>query len=188
MNKDIEIIEIDDTEIFLDDKGNGQGKITISNTYGFNYSYYWGAMGCSLKEFITKINEDYFVTKLADKPYTFSPRQTAKAVRKYIREELTYELPWYKHMEFQKGLREWIKGMESIETEEWFVDYCFGIMNDHRINFFTLDRWDEDEVRRILENTFTTEPWHFIEKEDSKEAVFLKKLFKKLQTKLKTHE
>lgn len=183
----MEVIRIDETEIFLDDKGDGKGKITISNTYGYNFSYFWGAMGKPLKDFLLSINEDYFVNKLANEPLAFDAKLTAKEVRKYIRVDLSYDLPWYKYMEFQKGLREWIKGIEQVESEHTFVDYCYGIMNDYRINLYELDRWEQEEVRGILENTFKQEPWNFIQKGDSDEAVFLKKLFKKLKKELKNN-
>ena len=34
----MKVIQIEETEIFLEDKGEGKGKITISNTYGLNVS------------------------------------------------------------------------------------------------------------------------------------------------------
>ena len=92
-------LRIDYTDIFLDDKGNGQGKLTISNTCGFNFSCYWGAMGGSLKDFLLRINEDYFVRNLTD-PLSFDAKLTAKSVRRYVRNELKSELPWYMYMEF----------------------------------------------------------------------------------------
>lgn len=181
----MEIIKIDETEIFLDDKGSGQGKITISNTYGYNFSYYWGSMGDSLREFLLRINESYFITKLANNPYSFSPKLTAKEIRKYISEELSYDLPWYKYMEFQKSFREWIKGIEEIESDQEFVDYCHNILRSWKLDFSSLDRHEEKEVKDILQNSFTQEPWNFIQQGYSNEAIFLKKLFKKLQKELK---
>ena len=34
----MKVLKVKETEIFLDDQGDGKGKITISNTYGHNYS------------------------------------------------------------------------------------------------------------------------------------------------------
>ena len=181
----MELIKIDNTDIFLDDTGEGTGKITISNTYGYNFSHYWGCMGCNLKEFLSQINSDYFVRKLAPNPETYCPKRTAKAVRRYIREELSYQLPWYKHMEFQKGLREWIKGIEDTSTEHEFVDYCCNILNDYRIDIYSVDRQDRVEIESLLKSVFETEPWYFIEKTDSGEAIFLSKLFEKLKKEIK---
>lgn len=182
------IIKIDETEIFLDDLGSGRGKITISNTYGYNFSYYWGSMGSSLCEFLCNIDESYFITKLSNKPYSFNSKLTAKDIRKYIRKELSYDLPWYKYMEFQKSLREWISGIEEIESENEFVDYCYNILNSYVLDFSTLNRHEEKEIRDILKSSFMQEPWHFIQQGDSHEAVFLKKLFKKLQKELKSKQ
>ena len=178
-------IVIDSSDIFLDDLGDGKGKITISNTYGYNFSYYWGCMGCSLREFLLSVNSDYFIRKLAPNPEVYCPVKTAKSVRRHVRKDLSYELPWYKHMEFQKGLREWIKGIEDTSTEYEFVDYCYNILNDYRIDIYSVDRQDRADVESLLKSVFETEPWYFIEKTDSGEAIFLSKLFVKLKKVLK---
>jgi len=121
---DIEVIKIDDTDIILQDEGDGRGKITISNSWGYNYSHFWGSMGGSLKEFLLRINEGYFIDKLSDfdDRGVFDGKATMTAVRKHIREEMSYELPWYKYMSAQKELREKFKEMERIEDENSFVD------------------------------------------------------------------
>jgi hypothetical protein len=57
-------IKINNTDIFLEDFGDNKGKITVSDTYGYNYSMFWGAMGGSLKDFLCSINSEYFADKL----------------------------------------------------------------------------------------------------------------------------
>jgi hypothetical protein len=98
-------LNIDGIQVQLEDLGNHQGTIIISG-YGNDCSTYWGAMGSEIKEFILGVNGDYFANRLCRENYTFSIKETFKNVRQYLRSE-TYELSgWYKHMEFQKDLRE----------------------------------------------------------------------------------
>lgn len=55
----IEKLKIGDVEVYLEDFGESKGKIIISNTNGTSYSYYWNAMGGSLKDFLCQLNGDY---------------------------------------------------------------------------------------------------------------------------------
>ena len=42
----MEHFRINSTDIILQDFNKGEGKIIISNdSFGYNFSYYWGAMG-----------------------------------------------------------------------------------------------------------------------------------------------
>lgn len=178
----MELIKIDDTDIILQDEGNGRGKITISNVWGYNYSHFWGAMGMPLKEFLLSINESYFIDKLSS-PFdrgVFDGKGTIRNVRKFIRTD--FEIPWYQHMSAQKELREFLKDMESIESENEFVDKMSNISDD--LSLFNLSREDEKEFRDALKS-LEIEPWRFIETGPSHEYLFLKKLFPKLQKKIK---
>ena len=57
-------IRINDSDIFLENfEKEGHGKITISNSWGYNFSYEWGSMGCCLEDFILSINEGYFISQ-----------------------------------------------------------------------------------------------------------------------------
>jgi len=50
----METIRIDTTDVILRDDAPGKGKIMISDDgWGYNFSYYWGAMGSGIKEFYT---------------------------------------------------------------------------------------------------------------------------------------
>lgn len=79
-------IKIDSTDIFLEELGQDKGKITVSDTYGHNYSSYWGSMGGTLKEFICEINESYFANNLlgASDMYEMDIKKTFAAIRKHI--------------------------------------------------------------------------------------------------------
>lgn len=176
MNK-IEKIVIDESSIYLEDYGHGKGKIIITE-YNLNYSTYWGSMGSTLKEFLKRINGDYFANKLCSKLYSFDGKESVKNVRKYIRNELSYDLPWYKFMDGQKELRQKLKELESCCSEhEWvyslpkIIDslYCFDMNYD-----------DEKEFKEILKFAFT-EPWQFIGEKESLEFRRLKKLHKNLK-------
>lgn len=180
----MEKITIDSTDIILEDLGNEQGKIIIADTYGYNYSTYWGAMGGSLKEFLMRINEDYFINRLlpSDDRGVFSGKKSVRNVRKHIKTELSYEIPWYKYMSAQKELRERLKEIESCESDHEFIDAMQRISND--VYCFELDRHDEERFKDALKS-LESEPWHFIETEPSRHSIFLHRIFKRLQKELK---
>src|ERR1700761_5725172 len=98
-------IKIDTTDIILMDVGSGRGKIIISDTSRqFTSSYFWGAMGSSLPDFLLRINSDYFVRNLTTARHgEFNARKTMSAIRRWLRTDC--EFRWYEHMEFQKDLR-----------------------------------------------------------------------------------
>lgn len=176
--------KIDQTDIFLENFEVGQGKIIIANPY-YNFSNYWGSMGSSIEEFLLRINSDYFITKLTGHHSTtvFSAKASIKNVRRHIREELAYELPWYKYMSAQKELRERLKEIENeAYSEESFVSLMSNISKT--LYCFDLDKYDEAEFRDGVE-CLTQEPWHFIGTEPSQESIFLEKIFPKLKKVIK---
>lgn len=175
----IKIVKIDNTDVFIEDIDINQGKITVSNTYGYNYSHYWGSMGCNIFEFLTKINSDYFASKLIDSNdrYSFDSKGTFKNVREYIRYEIG--LKWYEHTEFQKEMREILKSFqESCEDERMFVDNFFSSFVD-RLDFYLIDgRYDRDRISNDFKNI--SEHWYFINKKESQKYIWLTKLHKQL--------
>lgn len=183
-----DIINIDDTEIILRDYGHGKGKIIIANPYNLNFSYYWSAMGSSLKEFLKSLDYGYFINKLTNKTHVFSGKNTAKNIRKYIRQELKYDLPWYKHMEFQKSLRRWIKEIEEMETTDEFVHYAISIADSCDLDFSEMSYYEKKDIQQLLTDTIGCEPWHMAGDEPSRETLFLGDLFKKLKIKLENYE
>ncbi|MDC9598949.1 hypothetical protein [Xenorhabdus anantnagensis] len=50
----------DPIHVYLEDYGDGQGRITISE-YGESWTAYWGAMGGSLSDFILKADNGYII-------------------------------------------------------------------------------------------------------------------------------
>ena len=180
----MESFKIGETDIILEDYGDGKGKIIIANTWGYNYSYYWGSMGSSLKEFLCSINMYYFTNKLSDPSDNgvFSAEKSVSNFRKYLKTEFKYDLPWYKWPEAQKSLREELKNIEECESEESFVYNMNKLYLN--IDYSSLDRYDEEEFIDIIKSA-CNEPWCFIEKKDSNKTIFLKRLFPKLQKELK---
>lgn len=181
-----EVIKIDETDIFLQDLGPSQGKITVSNTWGYNYSMYWGSMGGDLKSFLKHINAGYFASKLlgAKDETQMDVRKTFTEIRKYIREEM--RLSWYEHQEFQKDMRERLNSFqrecESEPNANYFVDRFNHFVK--RLDFSLIkDRYDAKRMEEEFENI--TEPWHFIVDKPSQEYVWLTKLHKKLKKALK---
>ena len=179
----IKKIRIDNTDIFLEDFEPGKGKITVSDTYGHNYSYFWGAMGRPLAEFICVINESYFASNLIGlrSCYVMDVRRTFAAIRKFIVKEL--DLPYYKHMEFQKNLREVLntfqRECEERPTNDFFVSawHCSFIES---LNYYEIEDWrDREKVKNEFDNI--CEQWNFIVEKESPEYLWLATLHKKLK-------
>ena len=82
---------IETADIILENYEQGQGKIIISDLYNGSFSFYWGSMGENIEEFLKSINSSYFADKLCANQFVFSGKQTAKEIRKYIREEMKYD-------------------------------------------------------------------------------------------------
>lgn len=182
-----EVLKIDDTDVFLQEIGPGQGKITISNTWGYNFSFYWGSMGGTLKEFLLEINQSYFCSKLMGpkNDTTIDAKRTFTEVRKHIRQDILY---WWEHMEFQKHLREELNSFQR-ETDEngskYFVDYWSNFIN--RLDFSLIeDRYDAKRCEENFRNI--SEPWHFIVDKPAPEYIWLEKLFMKLQKEIKKQQ
>jgi hypothetical protein len=178
----IQIIKIEGTttDVFLDYKGTGKGKITISDTdWGYNFSHYWGAMGCELDKFLMEISPSYFAGKLSSESYVMDIKKTMVTVRRAIKEEL----PWYRYVSAQKELREELNGIQSsVETKEGFVN----AMNDlvENIICFDLDLDDRREFKKVLSG-IVQEPWYFIQETPSKQYRWLESLLPKIQKYLK---
>lgn len=181
MNSTIERLKIDNTDVFLEDFGPGRGKITISDTLGHNYSFYWGSMGSSLKDFIPHTSDCYFAGKLMGSmdEYVIDWKATFSAIRKFIREELN--LPWYKYPEFQKDMRERLKEFQSesedADSADVFVLRFDDVMSS--LDFFLIK--DRHEAK-IIEENFNSigECWHFIQKQPGPEHMWLCQFHKKL--------
>lgn len=178
----MKIINIDGNDIFLDDKGLGQGKITISGHDG-NYSYYWGAMGSNLETFICSINSSYFADKLMgntsssvmDVPATFA------AIRKHIREEL--HLDWFREVEFQKEMRSILRSFQNECEEGGASEFVNGFIPRfvNRLPYYLIkDRWEEKWMREALDEGFV-EHWNFIIYKPSPEYLRLCQLHKKIK-------
>lgn len=179
-------IEIGNTDIFLEDLGNNKGKISITDTEGYNYSHYWGSMGDSLEVFLCHIDENYFAMKLKpdEDRGEFDAKLSVREIRKFIREEYSYDLPWYKYMDFQKELREKLKDIERYSyNEEDFVRRCSDIANSY---WESCDYKAEKEFVKIMGYLFE-ESWDFIVKGESKHTKFLKKLLPKIKQQITTN-
>lgn len=180
---DIKRLKIGTTDIFLENLGPGKGKIIIADPYGGNYSNFWGSMGGTIEEFICSINFGYFDNKV--NPYdrgVFDGKASVTNIRRFIREEYSYDLPWYENMEAQKELRAKLRELESCESGDWFVTKCERLADD--LDLYDMDYKDAESFRGLIRNLMS-EPWHYIGTRPSSETLFLKKLFPKLQKRLK---
>jgi hypothetical protein len=181
-----EVIYINKTKILLEDIEENKGRITILDPKYGKLEMFWGAMGGNLKDFLLYINHDYFCDKLLgyESSQVFDVKKTFKELRKFIRTEL--DLPWYKHMDFQKNLRQKLNYFQDVcyktNSEDYFVqnfNYHLGTTPD----FYLIENRFEKE---IIEKNFKSieEPWHFINTKDSEKAKWLKKLHDKIKNKL----
>lgn len=182
MSNSIEKIKIKGVDILLENIDTNQGKVIVSDNNGNNYSMFWGAMGGTIQHFICRINSDYFADKLlgTEKTQLFNVKQTFKELRRFIREDL--DLPWYKHLEFQKDFREILKSFENecLENpyDRFFVDNFHSYFS-YKQNFYLIS--DRYECSRI-ENDFKSlsEPWNFIQTSESEKTKWLKYLHKQI--------
>jgi len=150
-----------DYDIILEDLGDCKGKIIISSSYEHNYSCFWGSMGTSIRDFICSINEFYFADKLlgSRRSNEMDCKKTFTAIRKYIKNEMY--LPWYKHQEFQKDLREHLNSFEKAcedvsgdYAQNYFVDNFFRSFVD-RVDYYLIeDEKIEDVIKTATEMGF----------------------------------
>lgn len=178
---------IENAIITLHNKEINQGSISIKNkATAYSYEMYWGAMGGTIEEFLISINSDYFTDKLLGKRsmQVFDARGTFKNLRKFIREEL--DLPWYKHLDFQKDLREKLHSFQErcddFNSSEYFVEN-FSHFVQYTLNYY---RISDDHDRSVVEEAFNSisEPWEFLDTKYSSESKWLIKLHSKIKKKL----
>jgi hypothetical protein len=176
------------TEIMLENKGESKGEIKIIDPERGTYTYFWGSMGSDIQGFMVRINGHYFLDKLLGHraSQVFDVKKTFKELRRFIRYEL--DLPWYKHLDFQKDLREKLSNFqtncEEINSDRYFVDsfdFNVGTMPDF---YLIEDRWERERIQRDFNNI--SEPWYFIQTKLSEEAKWLKLLHSKIKKKIQS--
>jgi len=181
------VFKINNADVILDDQGDGKGKIIIADlNYGYNFSYYWGAMGNSLNDFLIRINSDYFADKLG--PYTagsINTRKTLTLIRKSLKEYFYSEFPWYVEKDFQQHLRDELK---AIEKEGFISDDHFmlimGRFGDDLNYYLINNEYDRKRAKEAIKCALN-EPWYFINHDEHKEITYLKRFHSKLVKKLK---
>jgi len=173
---------IDGTDVILYDLEEGRGKIIIADGYHGAYTHFWGSMGSKIQEFLCSMNSSYFADKLCSKTYEFDSKLTARNIRKHIRYELSYELPYWKHMSAQKELREKIKEIEGCSSSDEFIHICSTFSES--LMCHDLSWQEEKEFKGIIEDVFKTEPWHFIGEKVTHKYKWLVKLHGKIKNQL----
>lgn len=175
--------KIDSADVILNDLGDGHGKIIISDTeWGYNFSYYWGAMGNrSLAEFLCSINSDYFINKLGpiDKG-EINTKKTITNIRKGIKEYFNSEYPWYTEMDFQKDMRDKLK---DLEKEGFYgVDNYFYAINNFvdSLDYYNIgNKYERNRIEETIKLIFN-EPWYYLAYNEHRENIYLQKFHKKL--------
>lgn len=184
MEPTIEILKIKTTDIIFQDFEYGRGKIIISDSsYGYNFSYFWGSMGSTLKEFLLSINSGYFVNKLSTRHQGgVCLKRTMRTIKKFIKVDIG--LQWYEHMEFQKDMREKINEFIDEYSDEISPDY-FGYKLEELVKSFDYDLiergYTRDSIERDFKNIWSGEWWHFLEYTTPQENIWLEKLHGKLK-------
>jgi hypothetical protein len=184
--ENIKRIKIDNIDVFLEDMGANKGKITISDTYNHNYSYFWGSMGGTLEDFICNINSGYFADKLMGYKtnYTMEVKKTFAAVRKYIKNEIG--LSWFEHLDFQKDMRERLKDFQQVCEEmdsRYFVDNFFNSFVN-RLEYWNIEgRFDRERIEKEFKGI--SEHWYFIVEKPNEEYLWLERFHKKLKRALR---
>lgn len=184
--------KIDGIDIYLEDIGEGKGKIIVTSPYNtdHNYSYYWGAMGKSLEDFICGLTDDYFCGCLMGhrSMYSIDIPKTFKAIRNHIKNEVF--CGYYNQMEFQKDvrrcLREFQVECEGVDSPEGYFYYNFDSSFLNQIDYTlitTKSIYGVESEREFRE--FFTEHHYFIEKSINDEFKRLSKILDKLKSKIK---
>lgn len=182
MEKEVISYSIDGTDVILTEYGIGKGKIIVADLDGYNFSYYWGAMGeRTLREFILQLNGCYFTDKL-NRPKDlrdFCIKKTMANVRRYIRDEIN----WYDDKEAQKELRTQLNYIQEHALDHNdFVSRMQEIGED--LTWCIIDKSDDfDSLLECLADS----PWHWIEWTPSRNELFLNALLPKLQEEIKKH-
>lgn len=157
----MELIEIGITDVILRDFNDGQGKIIVSNfDYDYNFSYYWGAMGknTNLKEFILKIDSEYFANKLT---CHIQNDIDVKATFANLRREIREFLPWYKHVEFQKDMRRCINEyQQKVDSQDSFVNLWYSFVSSLSPWIYIGDRQECKDIDSFFEGY--CEHWYLI--------------------------
>lgn len=182
---DMKTLRIGEYDVILQNLGEHQGKIIIASPY-LNTSYYWGAMGSSLEEFICSIDSYYWLNKLLpiNTPTVLNVRKTFSAFRKHLFKEALADYPWYGFKEFYKGLREAINSIQShSEGPNDFIENVHGLPNS--LSYFDIgDRYARTKIEECIQGA-CSEPWHFIIEGESREQRQLLWIHKELKKALK---
>ncbi|MFA5067633.1 MAG: hypothetical protein WC466_06295 [Candidatus Izemoplasmatales bacterium] len=190
----MEKIRIKKTDVIFDEKGDGKGKIIISDDkYGYNFSYYWGSMGkaTTLKEFVRQIDTNYFVDKLSNrKTGNLDIRKTFVNLRKYIKSSIQYDLQWYEHTEFQKDFR---KKLRSLQNDSFSVKKPDDFIITNILSFHSVLNYDlilveseRDKIKLLFSSIFeNSDPWLNFVYFQHAEELFLEKLHKQIKKSLK---
>ena len=183
-------LKIDGVDVFLDNKELGQGKITISDNYTNNFSYYWGSMGGTLEDFLCRINAQYFVGCLgnANRENPINNKKTVKNIRKLLRDEFYRDYPWYSYKDLHKTIAEALKDFEkeSFNSVEGWMMRLDSLVSDFCV--YTCDDLTYQESRKVeeeLKSLLNCEPWHLIHYDDHPKNIWLSNFHKKLVKELK---
>lgn len=169
-----QILRIQSTDVILTDYEPGKGKIIISDdNYGYNFSYYWGAMGSGdLRAFLCDISPSYFTGKLGTtESGGIDIKATMANVRRWWKEDSG--IAYYQNMDEQKQLRIELNMIQNLCYDE--QDFVSRMSRIDEAFYFRPAMFKSDFQEAI--EALSCEPWHHIEKKEHKQNLWLNKFF-----------
>lgn len=178
----IQKLRVGDHFVYLEDLGPNQGKVIVTSNSGQSWSYYWGAMGGDLKEFLCRINGDYFANNLivAGNRGQLDVKRTFTEVRRFIREDLG--VTYFKYKAFETDVRTRLRLFQQLceeyPSKETFVTGFRSQFVD-LLDFYLIgERSAEARMEREFKGLH--EPWNFLVTKPSQEYKNLKRLHGRL--------
>ena len=107
-------------------------------------------------------------------------KTTFKNLRSFICKDM--EMPYYREMEFQKSMREYLREFQN-ECDEWgkhrFVDCFFSSFIDRLDYYLINDRFERNEIEENFKGI--CEHWHFLVEKPSENYNWLKSFHSELK-------
>jgi hypothetical protein len=113
-------------DVAIDAKGKS-GRISIASDFG-GWQYYWGACGCSFKEFLISLDIHYVAGKFGEGRW-FDAEKTVKLYKELIlqdrrREEITAEAA--------RDMWTDLEGLEDCNSESFYYEFTnSSALNEH---------------------------------------------------------
>lgn len=116
------------TIVLVDHGDNKRGNLMIQSDWG-DYHAGWGSMGCSLREFLLNMGNDYITKNLGGAPDWVDEKATEKAMIKYFKD---------KHLP-----------KDTLEYNKLDIDEFFSSLDEHGTRYFWAQFWHSDLAKHF---------------------------------------